>query len=348
MTVAKRSLAVLLLAATGVVVVAAAFRFLHRAGQEGSTLRATQDRVERLRGQLEQAEKDAALAVERYRPDQAVRLDDLAADAATLLRGLPGVARVEVAVKAERPTARIVHLLDLHSVPLDLHAADLRAAAGRPLTDEEVAELHDELLLEVELVQLEQTALLRCLVKHHGLHRVLAEGLTPAGKPGYDALIDALRRAEADAGVLRLQWVKAKRLKGARARALEAEAGKLLAQHRADYRERFLEAGAAGRLLAAGELSEVLPLDDEALLQTARPVLPDSTVRADPEKVRAREDAQVWAALASSPCVLIVLGGDHDLSASVQRLGKGSCEYLRVTTKRYAEFNVTGRGEKGG
>jgi hypothetical protein len=153
-------------------------------------------------------EQKAAPAVDGNKPKYAVRLDDLNTDAITLLYGLPGVARVEVAVKADRPTARIVHMLDLHAVPRELHAADVRAAAGRPLTDEEVAALHDELLLEVELVRLEHTALLRCLVKHHGLNRILAEGLTPAGQDGYGAFIDAVRRADADDASCAASWSK--------------------------------------------------------------------------------------------------------------------------------------------
>jgi hypothetical protein len=100
-----------------------------------------------------------------------------------------------------------------------------------------------------------------------------------------------------------------RRLSGEKARALEAEVVDLLARDRADYRERFLEAGAAGRLLAAGELLEVLPPDDAALLDAARPVLPNGKVWADAAKVLEREDAQVRAALASGPCAVIVLGG---------------------------------------
>jgi hypothetical protein len=338
MKVGKRSLAVLLLAATGVVVAAAAIRFWHRTEEGASPLQATRDRIERLRQLLEQAEKDAPLAVEGYHPKGAVQLDDLGADAAALLRRLPGVARVEVVVKVERPTARLVHLLDWHAVPRDLYAADLRAAAGRSLTDEEVAALHEELLLQVGLAQEEQMTVLRCLAKHHGLKRVLAEGLTVVGQGSYGALIEALRKAEADRQELRQQLEEVRLLKSDKARALEAKVADLLARHRADYRDRFLEAGAAGRLLVAGDLPQVLPLDDEALLQAARPVLPDGTVRADPAKVRAREVAQVRAALAAGPCALIVLGGAHNLTDSVRRLGKGTCDYLRIVTRAYQEF----------
>jgi hypothetical protein len=82
----------------------------------------------------------------------------------------------------------------------------------------------------------------------------------------------------------------------------------------------------------------VPPLDDAALFEAARPVSPDGTVRNDPAKVRAREDAQVRAALAAGPCAVIVLVGAHDLSDSVRRLGRGSCQYIRVACRRYVEF----------
>src|SRR5262245_37190255 len=74
----------------------------------------------------------------------------------------------------------------------------------------------------------------------------------------------------------------------------------------------MLRFGAAGRLLAAGEVEAVLPLDDAELLDAARPVTPGGEVKADPERVRARQDAQVKAALQSGPVALIVLAaGDR-------------------------------------
>src|SRR5262245_66447880 len=95
---------------------------------------------------------------------------------AALLRQLPGVAHVELAVAVARPSQRIIHLRDWHYVPRDLSALDLRQAHGRELTEAEIDALHEELLLQVELVQLEQAALLRCLARHHGLRRILEIG----------------------------------------------------------------------------------------------------------------------------------------------------------------------------
>jgi hypothetical protein len=51
---------------------------------------------------------------------------------------------------------------------------------------------------------------------------------------------------------------------------------------------------------------------------------------------------QAKTVLTSGPCSFIILGGKHNLSASVRRLGDGMTEYIRVTTRRYREVS----GEK--
>src|SRR5262249_45747664 len=99
-----------------------------------------------------------------------------------------------------------------------------------------------------------------------------------------------------------------------KAQAVEREILGLLQEHRRDG----LRFGAGGRLLAAGEIQAVLPLDDAELLDAARPIAKGAEVKPDPERVKARQDAQVQAALKSGPLAVIALGGSHDLSESVR------------------------------
>jgi hypothetical protein len=122
------------------------------------------NRLPELRRLVEQQEKESAEAFAAYTPKTQGRLDDLAVPAGPLLRQLLGVVKVEIGVRADKPTHRIVHLLDYHVAPADLYTIDLRQAAGRPLSEEKGGRLHEELCLEVEAVQLEQIALLRCLI----------------------------------------------------------------------------------------------------------------------------------------------------------------------------------------
>jgi hypothetical protein len=111
------------------------------------------------------------------------------------------------------------------------------------------------------------------------------------------------------------------------------------------HRRQLLEYGASGELAVAGEV-EVLPLDDEELLAMTKPVSPDGKVSVERAKLEARHDSQVMAALASGPCAFIILGGGHDLSASVRRLVGGRAGYIRVTTTRYEE--MTGKAPGNG
>jgi len=294
-------------------------------------------------------ENNSHRAAERYNPTLKWQLTDLTFPARDLLAGLPGVVEVEHSVKCDKPTRRVIHLRDWHLVPRELYALDLATSAGRPLPEDEVAQLHAEHLLEVAAVQAEQMVVLRCLIRHHGLRKVYAEGLTPAGLANYRDIIRALKAMEADEiPAARTQLAEVRELLTSmkargqedteRCRAavgIEAQLVKML--H--DHRDRLLEFGAAGRLLIAGELEEVLPLDDDDALESSRPVTRDGKVKLDPHKVRARENAQVRLPLAGEPVAVIILGGDHDLGLPLRVAGAGRAEYFRVTTSLYRRFS---------
>jgi hypothetical protein len=91
------------------------------------------------------------------------------------------------------------------------------------------------------------------------------------------------------------------------------------------YAKLLLEQGGTSRLLGRGELKEVVALDETGALERANLVRPEGTVKFDGGKVRDRQDAMVNM-LASRPeqVLVIVLGGAHDLSASVKELAPGA------------------------
>lgn len=154
------------------------------------------DRRPELRRLVAEQEAESTQAVIKYQSKTQARIDALDISVVDLLRQVPGVVQVEAGVKAEKPTCRIVHLRDWHFVPKDLYAIDMKNAHGRELSAEEIDRLHQELLLEVEAVQLEQMAMLRCLIKHHGLKRIYSEGLTANDLPNYREKIAVLRDME--------------------------------------------------------------------------------------------------------------------------------------------------------
>jgi hypothetical protein len=82
--------------------------------------KATQARIARLKERIGQEKAAAKDAVKRYTPTISGRIDDLNADAVGVLRGLPFVAAVDVALRVRRPTCRIIQIRDYHFVPPDL------------------------------------------------------------------------------------------------------------------------------------------------------------------------------------------------------------------------------------
>jgi hypothetical protein len=302
----------------------------------------TEDRIPKLRKLIAEQEVESAQAVAKYAPTTNTQINNVGSPVIDLLRGLPSVVQVEVGVAPKNPTSRIVHLRDWHFVPKELYALDMKATLGRELATDEIDRLHQELLLEVELVQIEQMALLRCLIKHHGLKRVFSEGFSPKELEAYREKIGVLRAMEREQiPQIRKQLEDVRKLvegstgeRKEKAQDIETQLVTMLDEHK----YRLLEMGATGRLLISGELEEVLPLDDAEALEKANPVSP-SGVRLDHVKIEARHDAQVKTVMRAGTVTVavIVLGGAHDLSASIRR-ASGNCEYLRVTTKRFREI----------
>ena len=139
-----------------VLLVGAMFLYVNNQKTAPTLQTKTEDRRLKLKLLVAEQEVESVQAVATYLPKNKTRIDDLDAPVVDLLRQLPGVVHVEVAVAAAKPTCRIVHLRDYHFVPKELYAIDMKQAHGRELTDDEIDRLHQELLLEVELVQLEQ------------------------------------------------------------------------------------------------------------------------------------------------------------------------------------------------
>ena len=261
-----------------------------------------------------------------------LRLDDLDQSVEGLLRGLPGVADVEVH-QAYNPSHRIIHLRDWHFISKELFAIDHHVEA---LNDEELDQQYHEFLKQVDSVQLEQMTLLRTLIQQHGLKRLYCEGLTSKDMPNYREKIGVLKDMETNQiAQLKRQLIEVRELFVGRpdpeAEVMEA---KILDLLYGSY-WRLVEMGAAGRLLVSGEIEEVLPMEDHELLDSANPITSDGQVRFDAEKVKARRDAIVKNVLKAGSFGMMILGGDHDLTENVMRVGEGKCEYIRVTLKRY-------------
>ncbi|MCA9067895.1 MAG: hypothetical protein KDA84_03170, partial [Planctomycetaceae bacterium] len=181
-------------------------------------------------------------------------------------------------------------------------------------TDAEVADDWELFLSEVEAIQAEQMALLRSLAKSHGLKAIHMESVTMEGVEGFRRLVGHIRDYKPRGN-----------------RPLDLLLNEM---HQHDT----LLIGAPGRLMMTGEI-EVLPVEDQKLYEAANPVK-DSTVKFDEAAIAKREDAIVRNLLASdSPVAVLVMGGAHDLSDNLKRIGQEHVEYVRVELKAYHKAN---------
>lgn len=315
--------------------VAAGGIFLWRRGGNDELVQAAS--IDDLRIIVEQEERAAEEGVKNYVPAFTGRISDLATPIVSILRTLPGVVRVDVSVSpGTKPTHRIVHLLDWHFVPRDLFAIDQKAVSATPLDEDAIDSLFREHLFDVERIQLEHTAIVRCLARHHHMRSLYSEGLTTEGVQGFLERIAVLRAmSHGDIPKLRSHLQDVRQLKSdgtGKAVAIEQQILGMLE----DHRRRVLEVGIPGRLLMDGHIASVLPLDDASSLRNAKPITPKGELKPDSVKVEARERAIVTQLLKGDGVAVIVLGGSHDLSSSVRQLSGGTCEYIRVTTRRFA------------
>jgi hypothetical protein len=260
--------------------------------------------------------------------------------AAAMLAGCDGspAATLKPPDRANPPARLIIHICDWHLVPKDQFTADFRSApVTEPYTDEQIDKLYADHLDEVEQTQELQVAELRKLISEHGLQHVWVEGLTPEGTDTYRQVIRKMKETEAATAKLReseqhmaalVQSMEAAGQAGTpRFESMKAayeEAQALLASRRAQS----LRFGAVGRLLLSGELSDVLPLDDEVAHKAAYPVKEDGSIELDEAVIAAREKAMVARLLGSDePVSVIVLGAAHDLAKWID---DPSVEYKRI------------------
>ena len=243
---------------------------------------------------------------------------------------------------AQPPERKVFHVCDWHYVAKELFAADLRSTPGQSYSDEEIEKLYAAHLDDVEAVQNEQVELIKELIREHQLQHVWVEGLTANDKPAFLELVKQAKAVEIKQVPLlreRLREVEGI-LRGMnqtgtgdyqKMKAIQTRTQSLLTEQR----ERMLQVGAAGKLLMAGELADVVPLDDDETLAAAHPVKADGTVQLEPEKIEAREAAMVTRlATADEPVSVIVLGTAHELADHFK--GR-STVYERVATPSVPE-----------
>jgi hypothetical protein len=267
-----------------------------------------------------------------YQPKATGSVRDAETDLSTVLNGLPFVDVVQVYPAKGKPKRRIVHLANWHAVDADLLTADIEDQLGRKLTDGEQFLYHWRHLAEVETVQAQQMAALRCLMKHHGLKSVFCEGLT--SETDRDDLKLAVRVLDAS---FRRQHGTLVRYAKTVVGSSKEESLDLELMIPQVEREILQQAGSVFRLQRSGLTPEILE-DAKTLAESA----PEFGKENPFQKEEKREDAIVER-LKVAGGGFVLLGGAHDLSDNLKKRDPG-CELYVVSVKAYS--GIVGNGDE--
>lgn len=253
------------------------------------------------------------------------------------LLSAPHVVNVET-TGSEAPAKRVIHILDWHVVSREAFAADLE------LSGEELDRQYAQHLTEVEAVQREQMELLEHMLQHDGLEAVYLEGLSDESLSAFHAACERLKNEEEPIAAINRQIKQIETMiteleqgghseteQYLKAVAIKADLRTMIEEHQAS----LLQLGAAGRLYMLGKLKAVLPAESLDAHAQANP-LANGAVQLDLAKQEAREHAIVQElGKASDKTVVLVLGGDHDLSDNIP----ADWSYVRVAVSEYGKIN---------
>lgn len=282
-------------------------------------------------------------------------IGDLSVPAEEILALSPDVAKIEVLLAPSRPTYRVIHIADAHYLSRERY---------RILPSRATEEGYTEYIRQVEELQKRQRRLLCWLVDDHGLREIFQEAVSAKTLPG---IVDDNPKSDEERQKSRIEVrALASRLRHeideAESHGKDATALRTRERDAEKYLGWRLTAGVVRDLLISRPWVKLLPAEDEqayqAALQKVNRLLElrrsrraelrpgygkakngDAMHRAPwhgPEWEQ-REAAIVQNLLSRANCAVVVLGGAHDLSKHLERLGEGRCEYVRVTPKGFPQ-----------
>jgi hypothetical protein len=266
----------------------------------------------------------ATVAVLMLTPSRQLRLDDMTVSAARILERLPEVQGVHVYVPAKPPRSRIIHLLDVHTIPKAQFAAWIEAREKTRLSEEESERRYAGQIDQVNNAQANEIAVVIPLAAKNGLREIFVEGLTKESVNKFLESVEHFKRDDPTA----VSWDRVYRDSKAKGdKHGEEEALTILKQ----WNLVRAKLGTGAKLLAMGVVDKVVPAEDLDALACARKLVAGELV-VRKKANDAREDAMVRNILSRGRFGFIILGAAHDLTESIKRLAP-DCEYLRVMPK---------------
>lgn len=215
-----------------------------------------------------------------------------------------------------QPSPLVIILADQHYVSRDDFASDLRSQ-DEPISDAEIDRQYAAFLNTVESVQVEQAAMLRGLMREHGIRQVFVEGVTESNVAAFRQAVYDLRGFDFDRLHERLID-----------ESFDSDERAALQDTINTLRARRLELGAVAQLMLADEPIDVAPLDDDATLAAADPQANGWQFEGPAND--AREAAMAGRLIEAGPVAVAIVGQGHDLRPEI----KAACAGCRVDVRR--------------
>ncbi len=295
---------------------------------------------------LMQQRQFSELIPELYEPNGS--LDGSIEQLERLFRSIPHiVGSVEIKLRAKNPSFIIVFFKDMHFQSWKNYLMEVTNRAERSYSEEELLLLYENQVLETEIENSQQEAILRVLIRH-GVHDAYTEGFTDERIPGFQRMVASLRKGESEKKKLvdllgEYRQIQARLIAEGYAESrtfqklLNAISTLELALQ--SHRLAMLAMGPAGGLLVQGELNEVHPADDEQALSHAVSLVEAGLFKTPAFKEAQKErDKKTMQKLRSGEPGLkvLIMGGAHSYTEEASKAG--DCSILELRTQAYMNF----------
>jgi hypothetical protein len=254
-----------------------------------------------------QLESDKLVAEHDSRFD--FQVDDFRVSVLDGVSKLPGVISA-TASNTDHPTSRIIHLISGEVPSKDDFFVALKQKADGGVSQTQLNSLYDEYILQIRLMQIEHSVIVRCLVRNHGLRRIYVESITDGDFALSKNGVEVGRHGD----------------------VLEPKENSRLAVVGTTHWMKGLQ-GDVPSEFQDWEIKDV----PHSVLSSSESIFKrfNNSKKVVQKVVYKRShqmmDTEVRFILTDGACCLII-GDDNDFAENVNRIAEGKCEYIRIQT----------------
>ena len=143
------------------------------------------ERLAEYRSLVEIARNSSRRIVDDYAPGSTILIDDHRQSISAFLAELRGIESVDE-TEIDSPSRRLVHLVDRSLPTKEQFLVCLRSLADGGVSTDQRDALYQDYVQQIALKHIEQLTILKCLVKHHGLRRVVVWQVADQAQPLFE------------------------------------------------------------------------------------------------------------------------------------------------------------------